>query len=152
MERKCENCVLRKNAEGICPIFHKNTEGEAGCPYFSSDFVPCDICGGHIMSTAILEVDKDGAVHQMCQNCAQLPLCATCINKDKCAFQTDTSCAAPHMITTQERRGNVVLQTQKINPERVNMTCAKGCICYQDNHCLKNDGVGCNNYKTNWRN
>lgn len=152
MERSCDNCVLRKSAQGICPIFRRDTSGKAGCPCFSTEFVPCDVCGAHIITAAMLEIDESGHVHQMCQECAKLPLCATCIHKDECDFQRDATCHIPPVIAVQERQGNVIIQTQKINPERVKATCANGCLCCHDSTCFKSGGVGCRNYKTNWRN
>jgi hypothetical protein len=139
----------------MCPIFNADMSEQHGCPYFTTELRTCHICGSVILSAGILEVDED-IWHEMCQQCASAPRCNTCQRKD-CKFQNDRSCPEPPYVMVQQRQGNAIIQTQKINPKRVQATCAQGCPCFDEDglddgtFCLSTTGCGCKNYKTNWR-
>jgi hypothetical protein len=139
----------------MCPIFNADMSEQHGCPYFTTELRTCHICGSVILGAGILEADED-IWHEMCQQCASAPRCNTCQRKD-CKFQNDRSCPEPPYIMVQQRQGNAIIQTQKINPKRVQATCAQGCPCFDEDglddgtFCLSTTGCGCKNYKTNWR-
>jgi hypothetical protein len=143
---------------GMCPVFSADMSDKEGCPYFTSELHLCDVCGNHISQNAIID-NTDDVCHVVCPQCGQgLDMCATCIQYKRCAFQQDTSCPEPPQIMKQMRQGNMVMQTQVLNPKRIEATCRKGCPCFDEdgldsgNFCKKQNGVGCCNYKTRWRN
>lgn len=157
MERKCGDCALKALKAGVCPVFERDMEGENGCPLFTTEVKTCDICGNVIVSKLCYEIDND-EVHTICRNCLTAHPCQCCVNSDKCTFNSDESCTVPPYILDQRREGRSVTIIQKINPKRVQATCAQGCKCFNaeglddGNFCIKTIGCGCINYRANWRN
>jgi hypothetical protein len=56
------------------------------------------------------------------------------------------------------RQGNMIAQTQVMNPKRVEATCRRGCPCFNEDgldngtFCMRQNGdCGCKKYHTNWR-
>lgn len=154
MEYKCGQCALKALQGGMCPIFRADMSEKDGCPYFASELRTCHICGSVIFGAGILEADGD-IWHELCQRCAAAAPCAVCQHTD-CRFQSDQSCQEPPFVMVEQRKGNMIMQTQAINPKRVQATCAQGCSCYHETEegfiCFRQEGCGCKNYKTNWRN
>lgn len=154
MEHKCGQCALKALQGGMCPIFRADMSEKDGCPYFTSELRTCHICGSVIFGAGVLEADGD-IWHESCQRCAAAAPCAVCQHTD-CRFQSDQSCQEPPFVMVEQRKGNVIMQAQAINPKRVQATCAQGCSCYHETEegfiCFRQEGCGCKNYKTNWRN
>ena len=157
MERKCGQCALKALKNGMCPIFNANMEGENGCPYFTTEIHACEICGNLIPKGGYIQ-EEDGAFHLMCGDCATGHPCKSCKEVNSCRFETDQNCQEPPYVMVQQRQGNMVVQTQALNPKRVQATCANGCPCFREegledgDFCWKQIGCGCNNHKNNWRN
>ena len=156
--RSCGDCALKAIKGGMCPVFNADMSEENGCPLFTTELQLCEVCGNHIFRGAIIAED-DGIYHMTCPQCGtNLNQCATCIHQSQCAFQNDQSCPEPPYVMVQQRQGNAIIQTQRLNPKRVQATCARGCPCFNEDglddgtYCRKQDGCGCNKYKTNWRN
>lgn len=81
-----------------------------------------------------------------CANCySKLNTCYTCINRDKCDFETDTSCTEPKVVMQTIKQGSMVIQQQINNPNRIKQTCALACPCYNEK-CNKED-MYCPNYQ-----
>ena len=117
-----------------CPLY-KNGEGTH----------LCDCCGRVIMG--VLTFDS-GVI--LCEECsAAYNTCNTCANGIKCAFETDPSPISPVVIRT-EKQGNMTIQCQIRNPERIAVTCAKGCSCFIDGECARVNGL-CSKYNCFWR-
>ena len=112
---------------------------------------PCEICGNHILA----EKHWYGAgntFHQTCARCGNAireNACQVCVNGSYCAFQQDTSCTLPPVITTQHRQGNSVIQMQQKNPARIEQTCAKGCKCFMNDTCMREVG-DCGESEIDW--
>ena len=154
---KCDTCALKTIHNGACPVFNADMSGKDGCPYHTTELHICSICGSPIIGTVYFEHDDNMNWHEECMNCVQAAPCQTCIHQ-YCAFQEDTHCPEPHMVMRQMRQGNMIVQQQVINPKRVEATCRQGCPCFNEDEldsgtfCGRQDGCGCNKYKTNWRN
>lgn len=157
MERKCGDCALKAIKNGMCPVFEADMEGQNGCPYFTTELQICELCGNIILSQSIIQ-EEDGVFHQICRNCVTGPPCKSCTKAKDCRLQNDQSCPEPLYVMVQHRQGNMVMQTQQLNPKRIQATCAQGCPCFWEeglddgNYCWKQLNCGCNNYKPNWRN
>lgn len=158
MEKTCGQCGLKAIKGGMCPIFNAVMPDDSnGCPYFTTEVRTCDVCGQLILMNLVIDYE-DGVPHTMCSPCANADPCVTCIQRPQCAFQSDTSCSEPQVVTVQKRQGNAVIQMQQLNPKRVMATCAHGCKCFNEDglddgtYCIKQLGYGCPYYKTNWRN
>ena len=90
-----------------------------------------------ILSTSI-DFKNGEHLRVICQKCNEmLHTCALCKNGQTCAFDNDPS-PIPKQIQKQYRNGPMISVVQEINPERVAITCAKGCFCYDpENGCLR---------------
>lgn len=157
MERRCGDCALKALKGGMCPVFNANMEGENGCPYFTTELKVCEICGSIVPKGGYLQEDNE-VFHLICNDCATGDPCRTCKQIKECRFQTDQSCSEPPYVMVQHRQGNAIIQSQQLNPKRVQATCAQGCLCFREeglengDFCWKQTGCGCNNLKINWRN
>lgn len=155
--RKCADCALKALKNGMCLVFNANMEGEDGCPYFCSQLVVCENCGQVIPKGGVIQEDNE-EFHMLCGDCANGHPCKTCKNVKNCRFENDQDCQEPAYVMVQQKRGNMVVQTQALNPKRVQATCASGCPCFREeglddgDFCWKRLGCGCQNHKFNWRN
>lgn len=155
--KTCGECVYKALQDGKCPVFGREMPAETpGCPIFSTTITKCALCGNIIMSQPIIDYDQDGNTHIICRNCLSATPCETCTRANVCYFQTDHTCQEPPFIMREVRQGNMIMQTQVMNPKRVMATCAK-CECFNEDgldtntFCRKQEGCGCKNQKTNWR-
>lgn len=153
---KCDTCAYKALQNGACPVFKADMTGHDGCPYHSVELNTCDICGSIIFGKGILEEDE-GRWHILCNSCLAATRCKTCVNQ-YCAFMQDKNCKEEPYVMVQQRQGNVIMQTQALNPKRVEATCRKGCPCFNEDglddgtFCGRQNECGCSKYKTNWRN
>lgn len=158
MERVCANCALKTLKGGMCPIFNADMSDEQGCPMFCSELTLCDVCGAVIPTGGTIQKDEESDEYViLCAQCSAAPPCATCRYHSGCRFEQDTSCPEPLYIMVQHRQGNAIIQSQQLNPKRVQATCAQGCPCFWEdglddgNFCLGKIGCGCKTYKLNRR-
>lgn len=153
---KCDTCALNKLQGGACPVFKADMTGKDGCPMYQYELQICDLCGNVIVGTVFLEHDDNMDWHRLCQSCINASPCQTCVHQ-YCAFQQDSNCPEPPMIMREVRQGNMIMQTQVMNPKRVEATCRQGCPCFNEDgldtgaFCGRQDAWGCNKYHTNWR-
>lgn len=134
MERTCGKCLMWKQNNGICPIFReKMAETELGCPKFTGEIKPCDICGQPIVGKvdlAYIGIDDDIKWYELCPQCSEhWGRCLTCKSITQCDFETNPV-NIPKQVQQQIRQGNMVIQTVVRNPEREKETCAKNCECW----------------------
>ena len=154
MDRSCGNCALKTLKGGMCPIFNADMNDERGCPMFCSELTICSVCGSVIPIGGTIQKDEDrGDYAILCTQCTSAPLCATCRYHDGCRFEKDTSCQEPLYVMVQHRQGNAIIQSQQLNPKRIQATCAQGCPCFDEeglddgSFCLGKIGCGCRTYK-----
>lgn len=150
-DRKCIYCAIYKQNGGKCPIFAQDVSQERGCPLYTTQLDPCEICGKHITGNKILRLEEE-SVHQICANCDDIisaQACQVCEGMMYCAFQQDQSCKLQPYVVVQQRQGNAVVQMQQKNPERIAATCAKGCKCYHNGYCCRESGI-CENHQVAW--
>lgn len=156
MERKCGDCALKALKNGMCPVFNANMEDENGCPYFTTELHVCEICGNLIPKGGCI-VEDNNTFHLMCNECTSGHPCASCKCVHDCRLEQDQNCPEPLYIMVQRREGPAIIQSQQLNPKRVEATCALGCPCFRKeglkdgDFCWKKNGCGCNNHKYNWR-
>lgn len=135
MERNCGNCLVWKQNGGFCPIFQeKLSETEQGCPKFTGEIIPCDVCGQPIVGKFEIVCNGLGTEnetwHKICKQCAsQWGMCPTCHAITLCDFETNPI-NIPKQVQQQIRQGNMVVQTVVRNPEREKETCVKNCECW----------------------
>lgn len=147
--KQCGRCLLRDNKSGICQLLNQPIkEDTSGCPSFSDTTFTCSICHRQILpKDAILYTDSDSqsvTFTYLCPSCAEKSgTCALCKNDTSdCAFRTDPS-PLPFYIQKRVSQGPMVSVIQVVNPERMAITCEKGCKCYhkETKSCAKNFGT-----------
>ena len=103
---------------------------------------PCDYCGNPVSTI----VDSE-TLCCMCAGCAQyLYTCALCSHSRVCDFATNPS-PLPKQVSHTIQQGNTIIQTAIPNPERVAISCANGCICFDPNFGCLRQNLWCDNYK-----
>lgn len=142
----CKSCAfLGLKAPEVCALSGlKMKEEEDYCSRHSNSFQKCAICGSPV-------IFHDGIIddgHLICQSCFfHLNSCKICRFGNTCEFETNPS-PLPKYVQRQIRQGNMTAVTQVMNPERIHITCEKGCKCYStENGCMKQKG-SCSNSET----
>ncbi len=144
----CGKCALRAQDGTHCGITGINIDPERDfCSKFSESPAQCEICHKFIIGTSYLD-ESNGKWHQICGNCIQkLGTCHTCDRITSCAFEQSSS-SLPKFVQKQVRQGNMVAMTQAMNPERVKITCEKGCPCFDKSvGCIRQNIQMCSNFK-----
>lgn len=110
----------------------------------------CEICGNPIQEPAervVVEI-IDGKLHTICGTCMEhhLKTCKVCDNRNRCDFETNPS-TLPKTIQKSVQNGPMHMVTQVRNPERIKITCEKGCGCWNKEGYCNRDYQCCGNYK-----
>lgn len=126
-QRTCKECAyfddMRCKISGQPAISHN-----VACASFSSQRYECDICHRQIHHTEVIYDSKSNKI--VCSDCCnRLSTCDNCHNGNICLFETDPS-PLPKQIQKQYRQGNMIGQTIIKNPDRILITCKKGCLCW----------------------
>lgn len=131
IERTCLNCALLRQNNNICPILNRaRNEKDYPCENFISRLQFCESCGRVVLPTGVVYDMTDGKPHLICEECQkQSSTCARCKSGQKCDFMTNPS-TIPHTIQKEIHQGNMRMVVEVRNPERVAITCAKGCECF----------------------
>ena len=110
----------------------------------------CEICGQPIgrLAGTILEQDSKEVWHIYCARCAELlKTCQAC--SAPCEFETNPD-PMPKVVMKTIKQGNMVMQAQVMNPDRVNKFCPN-CFCYdEDNGCKRQFNIGCDKQISFW--
>ena len=108
----------------------------------------CPLCGNYYLPTIMVVDMTEGKPILICPTCYSnyMTNCATCTKSQKCAFETDPS-PIPKLIQRQYRQGPMTSVIQEKNPERIAITCQKGCECYsEEKGCLREFTRWCDKY------
>lgn len=144
----CKDCALAKSSGGECPLFKmKPEEEQTACPKFQSELIVCSICGKAILDHAIIDTADDVSCY-VCGQCVDaLDTCIACAHCGTCAFRTDQTCPEPLTVPITVRQGNAVIQTQQMNPKRVELLCTN-CPCYSPTTgCMRSENSKCDLYR-----
>ena len=140
MVKYCRTCALANLKLLKCRRFgHSINPNEDFCSRHYGAIPTCAICGQEMLKeTSFIDFKNGEHLRIICQKCNEmLHTCALCKNGQDCAFNNDPS-PIPKQIQKQYRNGPMISVVQEINPERVAITCAKGCSCYNpENGCLR---------------
>ena len=137
----CNTCRLAGlKAPQVCGLTGRQITADGYCDKHRRSVLTCSICGNIILSNGIID-----NTHLICRNCfSQIDSCNVCKNLNICTFETDPS-PLPKAIQKEIRQGNMTAVTQVMNPERVRITCEKGCKCFdKKNGCSKQNGTCAN--------
>lgn len=152
----CGPCLYRSADTKICSVLKKvvNDDDMACQRYADSSYLnTCELCGRQVIrGSEVIFIEADRP-HFTCANCAETAgTCHSCINIKDCRFDSDPS-PIPKVVQRQIRQGNVVQIASIQNPERIKITCQKGCECWDpiDSTCRKQEAEKtCKNYKIIW--
>lgn len=144
----CQTCELRHREQNVCRLTGFLIDPEKDfCSKHADEIIPCDICGQPLLGSTYVEYDGEGNLLQYCKRCHQLfNTCQLCEHAIVCEFETNLD-PMPKVVMKTVRQGNMMMQTQVKNEERVRKFCPT-CACYDENHgCMKEFNTGC--YKQN---
>ena len=147
--RYCGECAIWQHNSGTCPYFKEPLDAQTcGCPKFSATTVTCEVCGGlTVPRAASIDMTNPDSPHTICANCEQhIGHCPTCQCANQCSFETDPS-PLPKTVQQQIRQGNMISVTTVRNPERIRVTCQKGCQCFSEEFGCLRQFNSCGNYK-----
>ena len=115
----------------------------------------CETCGFRDLKNSVCQVfghainpKDDGTFGFYCKECvAAFSTCETCKHATECDFETNPS-SLPKVVQKQIRQGNMMTVTQIKNPDRIEITCKNGCLCYDtENGCRKQFNLKCDKYE-----
>ena len=136
---KCNTCGYCDAARKACALYGRMIDVNAD---YCSKHVKldnlefCAICGNPIVG-GVYDVDSDNYLHLECAR--KLGTCATCVKSQICEFDTNPD-PTPKAIMQTMRQGNMTIQQQVRNPDRIEKFC-KDCACFcAENGCLKQNG------------
>lgn len=156
----CQTCAIstpRLDVETgrVCRRDGSPVKDDHFCGYHTRSLKTCECCGQPYIGSGYILMnmkDDEAAIIDavICPNCnKQFGTCRTCQNGNLCTFETDPS-PLPKIVQKQIRQGNMTAVTQVMNPERVAITCQKGCPCYSpDFSCSKQNHEACQQYHMN---
>lgn len=108
----------------------------------------CDICGQPISGKLIVDNSKP-QIKIICEQCeSQMYTCYLCerVQKGICDFESNSS-PIPPVIQKRIQRGPIQTVANIPNPDRIEITCKKGCPCYhEENWCLRQTNLTCGNF------
>ena len=150
MIKYCSTCRLHDKTKKVCLLFGMPMQDTDYCSKHADKITLCDICGQPLLGTTYVEYDDEGECHQYCERCHQaFNTCQLCSSFQKCEFQTNPD-PMPQVVMKTVRQGNMMMQTQVKNEERVQKFCPS-CCCWDENHgCMKEFNVGCINKQDFW--
>lgn len=128
--KNCKICALYDPNTSTCPVLRAPIDPDKDfCSKYQTNLHICEACG-HASLKPILVPEGEDTYHSICGECVtQLNTCAFCHESRTCAFETDPS-PLPKTVQQQIQNGPMITVTTVINPSRVEITCAKGCPCY----------------------
>ena len=143
----CKTCALHGlKAPNTCAYTGFLVDAEIDyCSQHRRTVLTCSICGNIILSNGVYSDN-----HLICQHCfSSSETCKICRFSNTCEFETNPS-PLPKAIQKEIRQGNMTAVTQVMNPERIHITCEKGCKCFDpEKGCLKQIGY-CKNQEVSY--
>lgn len=141
----CKTCRLASLPQSRCQLTGLPITADDFCSkHVTEDLNFCQSCRKFLLAEDTILI-KNGNNHLIyCQSCAsKLSACAYCRNAQICEFETNAD-PTPKVTLQQVRKGNMVMQTQIKNPERIKKFC-HSCTCWsaETEECYKEYGIGC---------
>ena len=147
----CKTCAIADPTQSVCQLHHMkvNLDKDFCSKHTAAGLLnTCAICGQAFVGSGLLEHKSEDTWVRYCHSCqSKFGTCAMCQNYDNCKFmeQSYRPDLPPFVMTTQ-RQGNMVVQQQVPNPERVKAICQTECKCWYEEGCARNIAQTCENY------
>ena len=136
----CHQCAYSKDKTGansLCVLLGKNVQLDSpSCGEFYRIKYNCTSCGKQIYHKEVLFYNDK----PFCKECAaKFGSCAHCKFSGNCAFEEDPN-PIPKLIQQQVRVPQGIAVTTVMNPKRIEITCQKGCSCFdkENKECNRN--------------
>lgn len=151
----CKTCGRRVRdsqnpVQSICVLVRRPIQdiNKDKCPWYEdqSNYKTCDVCK-QVKSVIFIEASDKDNIRYICEDCSSsFGTCGTCCNLNNCDFHKDRT--TPDFIMKQVQQGNMVLQTQVLNPDKIAIYCSK-CTCWnsEEKYCFKQEFGMCKEYK-----
>ena len=142
----CKTCGIKAPDSNTCQLNGTIIDPETDyCSKHASELKICDMCHQPYLGQDVIHCQNGEYIKITCMNCAsKMGHCVTCAHGINCKFETDPS-PIPPVVNQVIRQGNMTMQTQVRNPERIKITCAAGCPCW---HTDDEGGFCCREYST----
>ena len=140
----CKTCGFRDPQQPKCQLLGHQIDPDIDyCSRHNAEPFTCAQC--HRILTLPIFLTPGGAICDECR--LALSTCAGCRNSSTCLFESDPS-PVPKVIQQQIRQGNMVIQQPVKNPLRIQITCEKGCLCYDKENGCRRQLNSCENHKS----
>lgn len=152
-ENKCRTCCLSEKTKSVCLRTRTPIDlDEDFCSQHAENLPICEVCHSYITGPVFMEQDSNGDWHQTCGNCSKaIGTCQACPRIRECEFETNPD-PMPKVVMKTVQQGNMTMQTQARNEERVKKFC-HSCECWMAddiNACAKDFNLGCNKKPEFW--
>lgn len=147
----CRTCALVDPERSVCRFYGTETRlDEDYCSHWITLEMlgACAYCGQMFMGPGFLEQLEDGSWIEFCPGCAEdFGTCKMCADFKKCKL-TDQKVRPdlPVAIVKTIQKGNMRMQTQIVNPERIDAICKAECKCWDGEGCARRDFGTCTEY------
>ena len=142
----CRTCRLSDKDKQVCLLFGIPVNLDIDyCSKHADEIISCNICGAHMITPGFVQEDAEGNWLKYCDRCNQLfNTCQLCSHARTCEFETNPD-PMPKVIVKTVQQGNMVMQAQVKNPDRIAKFC-HNCICWLSDGidaCGKEFNIGC---------
>lgn len=142
----CNTCACCDKIKEMCLYYGTHIDiAKDFCSKHADSLEFCDICGKPIVTSSFLQQDDEGNWVKICNQCNNLlNTCQLCTCAHVCEFETNPD-PMPKTIVKTIQQGNMVMQTQIKNPDRIAKFCY-GCPCWMGDGidaCGKEFNIGC---------
>ena len=148
--KKCSTCRLATLSQHKCQLTGLPITADDYCSRHTTEPLgTCYSCHRALLPEGTILVKGNDVYLTFCQECAsKLSSCAFCFKAEACEFETNPD-PMPKVTIQQMRQGNMVMQTQVKNPERIKKFCPS-CRCWntEEEVCFKEYGIGCNTHES----
>lgn len=147
----CRTCALVDPESHVCQMNRRKVDLDED---FCSKHVTldqlgeCAYCGQLFMQPGYLEQLEDGSFIEFCHSCQEkFGTCAMCSLVTPCRLINESyKPQIPIAVMKRFQRGNMVVQKQVINPDRIQQICVAECECWDGEGCARRDFGCCAKY------
>lgn len=150
-QKFCRTCALVDPESHVCQLNRRRVELDED--FCSKHVTPdqlgtCAYCGQMFMQPGYLEQLEDGSFIEFCHSCAEkFGTCHMCSLVTPCRLtDEDYMPQVPIAIMKRFQKGNMVMQKQVINPDRIQAICIAKCECWDGEGCARRDFGCCAKY------
>jgi hypothetical protein len=141
----CRTCSLKDPNQLVCRLTGIPIDLDKDfCSKHATELTTCQICRSVMVEPGFI-IDTGDKILHYCSRCHQLlNTCQLCSKAGVCEFETNPD-PMPKVVMQTVRQGNMVMQTQAKNEERIKKFC-HSCHCWMGDGidaCGKEFNIGC---------